>query len=457
MNPMLKYSLARLGLFLAAAAVMLVDSDRLNPFLRLGIALDRVRYLVLFPLAASFVTRSPNNWPTAPASAPTARRNYAAHSPATIRTRSAIYEASLYRHLLIHKPRRRDHERNLRLRRRRRMGSASVPGNGQTPSRRRGGASPSWSPARRPEPNHGRTRPADTSAQYQVIGPKTWADANTVAADRRGGRRHRARQGVHHRDARRGRRDPASSASRSSDARARSRGSTDRAAVRTSHRRLGVPQLRRDGRRAEPDRGRPPGHRAAAVDRPSYEGRNIYALKISDNVATDENEPEVLYNAPPARAGAPDRRDGAVPGEHVHQRLRQRHPGHQRREHAARSGSCPTSTRTAASTTSPPAPTGRGARTASPTAAAAPVGTDLNRNWGYNWGCCGGSSGTPSSETYRGPSAFSAPETAGVPRLRAQPAGRRRAADQGEHRLPHLLAAGPVAVRLHDRQHRARA
>ena len=39
------------------------------------------------------------------------------------------------------------------------------------------------------------------------------------------------------------------------------------------------------------------------------------------------------------------------------------------------------------------------------------VGTDLNRNYGYKWGCCGGSSGFPSSDTYRGPSAFSAPET----------------------------------------------
>jgi hypothetical protein len=40
------------------------------------------------------------------------------------------------------------------------------------------------------------------------------------------------------------------------------------------------------------------------------------------------------------------------------------------------------------------------------------VGTDLNRNWSYQWGCCGGSSGSTSSETYRGPSPFSAPETA---------------------------------------------
>ena len=39
------------------------------------------------------------------------------------------------------------------------------------------------------------------------------------------------------------------------------------------------------------------------------------------------------------------------------------------------------------------------------------IGTDLNRNYDYKWGCCGGSSGDPASETYRGASPFSAPET----------------------------------------------
>ncbi|MEV4440032.1 M14 family metallopeptidase [Streptomyces sp. NPDC049577] len=37
-------------------------------------------------------------------------------------------------------------------------------------------------------------------------------------------------------------------------------------------------------------------------------------------------------------------------------------------------------------------------------------GTDLNRNWNYKWGCCGGSSGSASSETYRGSAPESAPE-----------------------------------------------
>lgn len=38
------------------------------------------------------------------------------------------------------------------------------------------------------------------------------------------------------------------------------------------------------------------------------------------------------------------------------------------------------------------------------------VGIDLNRNFGFRWGCCGGSSGNPASDTYRGPSPWYAPE-----------------------------------------------
>jgi carboxypeptidase T len=39
------------------------------------------------------------------------------------------------------------------------------------------------------------------------------------------------------------------------------------------------------------------------------------------------------------------------------------------------------------------------------------TGTDLNRNFGYRWGCCHGSDRWPSSNLYRGRRAFSAPET----------------------------------------------
>ena len=41
------------------------------------------------------------------------------------------------------------------------------------------------------------------------------------------------------------------------------------------------------------------------------------------------------------------------------------------------------------------------------------VGVDLNRNYGYKWGT-GGSSSSPRSSTYRGPSAFSEPETQAI-------------------------------------------
>ena len=45
-----------------------------------------------------------------------------------------------------------------------------------------------------------------------------------------------------------------------------------------------------------------------------------------------------------------------------------------------------------------------------PNAGSTAVGTDINRNYGYRWGCCGGSSGTPSSDTFRGARPFSTPE-----------------------------------------------
>jgi len=44
-----------------------------------------------------------------------------------------------------------------------------------------------------------------------------------------------------------------------------------------------------------------------------------------------------------------------------------------------------------------------------PNAGTTNIGTDLNRNYDYHWGCCGGSSGSTASLNYRGPKAFSAP------------------------------------------------
>jgi hypothetical protein len=142
----------------------------------------------------------------------------------------------------------------------------------------------------------------------------------------------------------------------------------------------------------------------------TYQGRTIWAGKISDNVGVDEDEPEVLfthhqharehltvemalytlhmltneYGVDPQITSLVDSReiwlifdlnpDGGefdiATGSYVSWRKNRQ-----------------------------------------PNAGSSSIGTDLNRNWDYRWGCCGGSSGTPSSETYRGAAGFSAPET----------------------------------------------
>jgi murein tripeptide amidase MpaA len=142
----------------------------------------------------------------------------------------------------------------------------------------------------------------------------------------------------------------------------------------------------------------------------SYEGREIIALKISDNVATDEAEPEVLYNAQ----------------QHAREHLTQEMAIYLANLFTDSYGSDSRVTNVVNSRELWIVPTvnpdgseydiATGSyrmwrKNRQPNAGSSAVGTDLNRNWAYNWGCCGGSSGTPSSETYRGPSAFSAPET----------------------------------------------
>lgn len=49
-----------------------------------------------------------------------------------------------------------------------------------------------------------------------------------------------------------------------------------------------------------------------------------------------------------------------------------------------------------------------------PTPGARALGTDLNRNYGYRFGCCGGSSDRPGSDFFRGPRAWSAPEVRAI-------------------------------------------
>jgi carboxypeptidase T len=248
-----------------------------------------------------------------------------------------------------------------------------------------------------------------TSAQYQVIGPKTWADANNVAAT--GASVDAVEHGKLY--------------------------ITATPAEATAIRKLGFtlveePKAGTDGGIGTFDF--PPADSAyhnyaemtaelnqIVADHPtiarlqsigtSYEGRTLYALKISDNVATDENEPEVLYNAHQhAREhltvemalylanmytndyGTDSRVTNVVNTREIWILPDVNPDGG---EYDIATGSYRS-----------------WRKNRQPNSGSSAVGTDLNRNWGYNWGCCGGSSGTPSSETYRGPAAFSAPETA---------------------------------------------
>ena len=142
----------------------------------------------------------------------------------------------------------------------------------------------------------------------------------------------------------------------------------------------------------------------------SYEGRQLWVVKVSDNVATDEPEPEVLFTA----------------GQHAREHLTIEMALYILNELTSKYASDaqvkslvdnreiwivfnvnPDGAEYDIATG-----TYRSWRkNRQPNSGSSAVGTDLNRNWAFQWGCCGGSSGTFSSETYRGPSPFSAPET----------------------------------------------
>ncbi|MEV4311753.1 M14 family metallopeptidase [Actinocrispum sp. NPDC049592] len=136
----------------------------------------------------------------------------------------------------------------------------------------------------------------------------------------------------------------------------------------------------------------------------SFQNRDLWLLKISDNVATDESEPEVLFTC------QQHAREHLTPEMCL--RIANRYTDLYGTDTAI---TTMVNTREIWIVTSVN-PDGSEYDIATGSYRAwrknrQGNGTDLNRNFGYNWGCCGGSSGSTTSETYRGPSAFSAPET----------------------------------------------
>ncbi|MFG2824073.1 M14 family metallopeptidase [Kitasatospora sp. NPDC048365] len=150
-----------------------------------------------------------------------------------------------------------------------------------------------------------------------------------------------------------------------------------------------------------------PGIMSKQVIGKSYEGRDILAVKVSDNVATDENEPEVLFTF----------------HQHAREHLTVEMALYLLHELGDKYA---TDSRIAAAVNGreiwivPDLNPDGGEYDIStgsykswrkdrqPNSGSRYIGTDLNRNWDYKFGCCGGSSGSTSSETYRG----TAPESA---------------------------------------------
>lgn len=144
----------------------------------------------------------------------------------------------------------------------------------------------------------------------------------------------------------------------------------------------------------------------------SYEGREIWGIKISDNVALDEDEPEVFFNA---QIHALER-----PGNELAMYLID--------QLVAGYGTDEQITRIVDSREIwiVPVVNPDGAeydisggrfhiwrKNRQPSATGTPIGIDLNRNFEFQWGCCrSGSSAKPGASRYRGTAPWQAPEAA---------------------------------------------
>src|SRR4051795_7517543 len=137
----------------------------------------------------------------------------------------------------------------------------------------------------------------------------------------------------------------------------------------------------------------------------SYEGRELWAVKISDDVGVDEGEPEVLFTA----------------GQHAREHLTVEMALYLIDE---LTGKYATDPRIKGIVDSReiwiiPDVNPDGSeydidggsyhswrKNRQPNAGTPAVGTDLNRNWGFRWGCCGGARGVAPPAVYRRPAAL---------------------------------------------------
>jgi len=141
----------------------------------------------------------------------------------------------------------------------------------------------------------------------------------------------------------------------------------------------------------------------------SYEGRDLLAVRISDDSSADQDKPEVLFTHS-QHAREPLTVEMAL---YIMDMLTEGYGSDERitelvdtREIWVVPNSNPDGTEYDQSgDTWQDWRKTRGANEGSEA-----LGTDMNRNWAHEWGCCGGSSGDPESITYRGHAPESATE-----------------------------------------------
>lgn len=145
----------------------------------------------------------------------------------------------------------------------------------------------------------------------------------------------------------------------------------------------------------------------------SYKGRTIWAVKISDNVATDENEPEVLFDG----LTHSDEHMGLEMTLYIMHWLADGYGSNARITNIVDTREVWVILAVNPDGAEYDITGGRfhfWRKNRQPNAHTTAIGTDLNRNFGYRWGGGGRTSTNPAAITYRGPFAFSAPETRNV-------------------------------------------
>jgi hypothetical protein len=145
----------------------------------------------------------------------------------------------------------------------------------------------------------------------------------------------------------------------------------------------------------------------------SYEGRTIWAIKISDNVDVDENEPEVLFDG----LTHADEHMGLEMTIKIMHWLTDGYGTWTRIRNIVNSREVWIILAVNPDGAEYDIKYGKfhyWRKNRQPNAGTTAIGTDLNRNFGYRWGGGGRTSTNPAAITYRGPYAFSAPETRNV-------------------------------------------